>query len=350
MKIKDRTEEITLINMNVWFGLDCRGIVKFGEYETGQKRAARFQNLTNGLKDLRPDVIGIQEANPLPGYVRELSNALDYDAVWKVTNSGIKLLGFGIPTNFAAGNAVLAQRRYGLKFLGVRRLSGTGVQTDYFSMHFRELRDVIAARVDIRGHSLIIFNTQIHYGIIWNKKWQKSLTAMIHDVDIPSTAKKNLQESIRKSNKRRRQEILRLIDFVKETTQKYNFPYVIMGDFNATVESSEMANLFTELNLLDTYAIKNPDQKGFTWDPSKNSNTGYDASPFWANGITPRDPLNKLEAQFDRNMARRIDFIFLSYQFDPDMIKRVDLIFNRPVDGIFTSDHFGLQVVLNKLP
>ena len=65
-----------------------------------------------------------------------------------------------------------------------------------------------------------------------------------------------------------------------------------MGDFNATVESPEMAKLFSELNLLDTYAVKNPDQKGFTWDPSKNSNTGYDASPFWANGVTPRDPLN----------------------------------------------------------
>ena len=173
---------------------------------------------------------------------------------------------------------------------------------------------------------------------------------MIHDIAIPSTAKQNVLQSIRKSNKRRRQEILRLIDFVKETTRKYNFPYVIMGDFNATVESPEMAKLFSELNLLDTYAVKNPDQKGFTWDPSKNSNTGYDASPFWANGVTPRDPLNKLEAQFDRNMARRIDFIFLSYQFDPDMIRRVDLIFNRPVDGIFTSDHFGLQVVLNQLP
>jgi len=123
-----------------------------------------------------------------------------------------------------------------------------------------------------------------------------------------------------------------------------------MGDFNATVESSEMAELITELDLLDTYAVKHPDQSGFTWDPGKNSNTGYDASPFWANGITPRDPLNKLEAQFDRDMARRIDFVFLSYQFNPNMIKDVGLVFNRSTNGLFTSDHFGLQVVLKQLP
>jgi len=350
LKKNVRTEDITLVNMNVWFGLDCRGIVKFGEYEPSKIRAARFQDLTNGLKDLQPDVIGIQEANPLPGYVRKLSNALGYDAVWQVTNSGIKLLGFGIPTNFAAGNAILAQKGHDLKYLGVRRLSGKGLQTKYISMHFTELRDVIAARVIVRGHALIVFNTQTHFSVIWNKRLQQSLTAMIEDYDIPLKAKENLLESIQKSNKRRRQEISRLIDFVKETTLRYNYPYVIMGDFNATVESSEMAELFTELDLLDTYAIKNPDKIGFTWDPGKNTNTGYDASPFWANGITPRDPLNKLEAQFDRNMARRIDFIFLSYQFDPDMIKDVNLMFTRPTNGLFTSDHFGLRVVLKQLP
>ena len=350
MNRKTCTQDITLVNMNVWFGLDCRGILKFGEYQPGNIKADRFQNLTNGLKNLQPDVIGIQEANPLPDYIRKLTNTLDYDAVWKVTNSGIKIVGFGIPINFAAGNAILAPKTHEIKFLGSRRLSGMGLQTRYLSMHVRELRDVIAARVDIRNQSIIVFNTQIHYGVVWNKTWQQSLAAMIDSYNLPPKVKENLLESIHKSNRRRRQEISRLIDFVRETTQKYDYPYIIMGDFNAPVESSEMAELVTELGLLDTYAVKHPDNNGFTWNPAKNTNTGYDASPFWANGITPRDPLNKLEAQFDRDMARRIDFVFLSYQFEPKMIKDVNLIFNRPTNGLFTSDHFGLQVVLENLP
>lgn len=344
------TQDITLVNMNVWFGLDCRGIVKFGEYEPGDIRSARFQNLTRELKDLQPDVIGIQEANPLPDYVQKLANTLGYDAIWKVTNSGIKLMGFGIPINFTAGNAILAQKRHRIKYLGGRRLSGIGLQTRYLSLHFRELRDVIAVRVNIRDQALIVFNTQIHYSVIWNKTWQKGIAAMIEDYDIPPKAKENLLASIHKSNRRRRQEISRLMDFVKYTTQKYDDPYIIMGDFNATVESSEMAEFIAELDLLDTYAVKHPDQFGFTWDPDKNFNTRYDASSFWANGVTPRDPLNKIKAQFDRNMARRIDFVFLSYQFDPNMIKHVSLVFNRPINGLFASDHFGLQVVLKQLP
>ena len=49
-------------------------------------------------------------------------------------------------------------------------------------------------------------------------------------------------------------------------------------------------------------------------------------------------------------MARRIDFIFLSYQFEPNMIKEPDLVFNQPTEGIFASDHFGIRVVLDRLP
>lgn len=57
--------------MNVWFGLDFHGIIKFGEYETNRTRVARFHNLTDGFKDQQPDVVGIQEANPLPDYVKK---------------------------------------------------------------------------------------------------------------------------------------------------------------------------------------------------------------------------------------------------------------------------------------
>ena len=49
---------------------------------------------------------------------------IGYDAVWKTTNSGIKLLGRGIPANFTAGNAILAPKGNRLKFIGAARLSG----------------------------------------------------------------------------------------------------------------------------------------------------------------------------------------------------------------------------------
>jgi len=349
--IKDRgTEDVTLVNMNVWFGLEARGYLTFGEHESSAKKKARFKILTEGLKNLQPDVIGIQEANLLPGYARTLSAALDYDAVWKVTNSGIKIMGWGIPTNFTAGNAVLAPKDRRLKYLGARRISGYGIQSKYFSFHFKELRDVMAVLVFVRDQPIIIFNTQTHFSVIRHEKWEQALLDMIDGYQLEPQKKENLLKKIQKGQDRRRIEISRLIAFVKKITTVYKYPYVIMGDFNTTADSREILDLVGELNLLDAYGIQNPQKKGYTWDPGRNTNTGYDASFFWADGVTPKDPFNRLKAEFDGNMARRIDFIFLSYQFEPDIIKEARLIFTEPTDGLFASDHFGIQVVLNRLP
>jgi len=218
------TEPITLVNMNVWFGLDAHGYVTFGEHESRAGRRARFNILTGGLKNLRPDVIGIQEANILPGYARTLSTAIDCDAVWKVTNSGIKIMGWGIPTNFTAGNAVLAPKGRRLKYLGARRISGYGIQSKYFSFHFKELRDVMAVLVFVRDQPIIIFNTQTHFSVIWNQRWEIPLHNLIDSYQLEPQKKENFLEKIQKGQDRRRKEHSRLIAFVKIITTVYKYP------------------------------------------------------------------------------------------------------------------------------
>jgi hypothetical protein len=83
IKNKIGTKYIKLANMNVWFGLDCHGIIKFGEYETNRTRVARFHNL-----------IYVEKS----GYSRK--------------------------------------KGYDLQYLGIRRLSGRGVQKTAFSDPF----------------------------------------------------------------------------------------------------------------------------------------------------------------------------------------------------------------------
>ena len=350
--MKDNTTDecITIVNLNAWFGSDCRGIFKFGEYESDRIRNARLENLSISLDNLQPDVIGIQEANKLPAYADNLSKALNFDSVWKITNSGIKFFGYGIPLNFTAGNTIMARPGHKLTCLDTARLSGKGIQSKWVSIHFSEIREVVAARAIINGHPIIIFNTQLHYSVLWNEKWITYLRDTIDSFNVSSSEREELLASIHKSRKRREQEIKRLIDFVKKITRQNDDPYVIMGDFNTTAGSPEMRHLIGELNLLDAYRIKNPHDPGYTWDPAKNTNTGYDGSLFWANGVTSKDSKNKLKAHFDRKFGRRIDFVFLSYQFEPDMIQEAHLIFTEPFNGLFISDHFGIQVVLNQIP
>lgn len=344
------TEGIRLVDMNVWFGLDGRGIIKIGAYETRRQRAARFATLAAGLRNLDPDVIAVQEANPLPGYIHRLAAALGYDAVWKVANSGIKIFGCGLPLNFTAGNAVLAKKGCGLTLLATRRLSGRGIQYNYFSFHFRELRNAMAVRVVIDRRPLIIFNLQTHYSLPWNQKWKKTVDKLVCDGEISSREAAGISKQIRAGHERTEKDITRLQAFIKAVIKKYDSPYVVMGDFNTTTESPALQELVNGLGLMDAYRIKNPGRRGFTWDPHKNPNTARDGSEFWADGKTPKDIVSRLKAQFDSHTGRRIDFIFLSRHFASAAIRQADLVFNEPAGGRLASDHFGVQVVVNRVP
>jgi endonuclease/exonuclease/phosphatase family metal-dependent hydrolase len=345
-----RFQPVKLVTINVWFGMDGRGIYKIGDYENQARKDARFRALISGLRKLDPDVVAIQEANKLPGYARRIARALDYNAVWKIQNSGVKVAGFGIPLNFTAGNVILAKKHHHLKYLGSYRLSGKGIQTDFISIHFRELRNAMVSQVDIAGHRLLVFNTQTHFSLILEKKWEAAVDQMYDHGKISHQEMQAIKKQMRLRHNRTEQDILKLSDFVQRTIRKYDYPYVIMGDLNTTTKSAALSTMVGKLRLLDAFRILNPHNDGFTWDPGKNTNTAFDSSKFWADGKTPRARLPRLTAKFDAETPRRIDFIFLSPHFEADMIEQSDLVFTEPVGQLNVSDHFGVQAVLNQLP
>ncbi len=341
---------IKLVNINVWFGMDGQGWWKIGDYETPQRKDARLQGLVSGLKALDPDVIAIQEANKLPAYAAKIARTLDYDAVWKVQNSGIKVLGIGIPLNFTAGNVILAKKNHHLKYITSRRLSGKGYVGNYFSFHFKEMRNAMVARVKIAGRPILIFNTQTHFSLIWEQKWEKTVDDLLACGTITLRQHKKMKRNLLDSHNRTEQDIAGMLDFIKQVVKKYDYPYLVAGDFNTTLQSEALKQMVSELKLSDPYQIHNPDTNGYTWDPRRNTNTAFDGSKFMADGKTLRDPLHRLSAQFDAGTPRRIDFIFLSQHFNTDMIQRANLVFTEPVDDLYVSDHFGVEVVLKELP
>ncbi|MBN1534368.1 MAG: endonuclease/exonuclease/phosphatase family protein [Spirochaetes bacterium] len=342
--------EIRIVSYNVWHGIDGNGTLRMGEYESQKARSARFRHLVSGLKALRPDVLGIQEANRLPSFAERLACQLGYGTVWKIGNSGVRVFGLGIPVNFSEGIAVLARKGYGVEYLGARRLSGGGIQRDYLSAHLSEVRNAMAARVSIDGKPLIVFNTHTHFCLIMNADTKRKLAGMIAKDGNMRTKRAEIMKELEESNQRTERDIDGLVSFVRETTRKYNHPYIILGDFNTTLESRALQRMVAQLRLLDPYGIRNPAGEGYTWDPRINSNTKYDGSPYWADGRTPREGADRLEAEFDRTVPRRIDFIFLSRHFSPAMIKSAGLVFTEPVQGQFVSDHFGVEVVLEGMP
>lgn len=348
--MKKMFNSIKLININVWFGMDGQGRWKIGDYETRQRKDARFRGLVSGLKALNPDVIVIQEANKLPAYAGKIARALGYNAVWQVQNSGIKLFGFGIPHNFTAGYVTLAKKDHHLKYLTSRRLSGRGFVSNYFSFHFKEMRNAMVSLVEIAGRPILIFNTQTHFSLIWEQKWEKAVDDLLRLGKITDRQHKLMKKTLIDSHNRTERDIMGMLCFIKQVVKKYDYPYVVAGDFNTTLRSEALKHMLSGLGLSDPFQIHNPEADGYTWDPRRNTNTAFDGSKFRADGKTLRDPLHRLTAQFDAGTPRRIDFIFLSHHFHTDLIQRANLVLTEPADNLYVSDHFGVEVVLKDLP
>jgi endonuclease/exonuclease/phosphatase family metal-dependent hydrolase len=338
---------IKILNLNVWTGLDGRGALKFGNHENRAARQARFKALVEGLKRLQPDVIALQEVNPLPAYVRRLKKELAYDAVWSMTNAGIKIMGIGLPFNITAGNALLTKSGCDPELVGIKRLRGRGILTSRFSLHLREIHQAMAVKLVLRNRSLIAVNTQTQYSLIWDAGWMEAADQMVARREISDEQHEELLKIIRTGHRRRELEISRIHRFLKNLPRD---PFVLMGDLNATDDSPALNRMMDDLKLIDAYRAKHPTADGYTWDPIVNPNTACDGSPYWADKVTLKDPLNRLEAFFDRTVPRRIDYVLLSKHFSPDMIHSARRVFTKPVNGIFASDHFGIEVVLKEIP
>ena len=74
--------EIRILTINVWSGLTYKGFFKMGEYEHHPDR--RYELLVSEIRNLDPDILAIQEANPLPYYVERLAADLNYQAIYRV--------------------------------------------------------------------------------------------------------------------------------------------------------------------------------------------------------------------------------------------------------------------------
>ena len=59
---------LRILTINVWSGVDYRGTLRFGEYESRARRELRFRSLVQQIEELSPDVIFVQEANTVARY------------------------------------------------------------------------------------------------------------------------------------------------------------------------------------------------------------------------------------------------------------------------------------------
>ena len=340
-------QELTFVTINVWSGLDYKGIVKMGEYESRQVRQARYRFLMEELKDLNPDVIAVNEANPLPGYIRRLARDLDYDYLYNVGMSGIKVGSLGIPVNFKMGDAILARKSLNLRKVGAKRLSpGAGYIGNLCSFHFAESNQAIAGRIIVSGKPVFIVNTHLHAGLPDDERWQWELEMMREASSMTEEEYEALVERWRGSIDRRQNETQGLLAWLR-TKLPEEAPVVLMGDFNARPSSEEITWVRAD-EFVDTWEqVRGPDAPGFTWEAESNLNiqTYYKVPDPYDGSVSVWEELKAL----NRQVSRRIDYVFVK-NIPAEDILNSELVFNRAPKGQHPSDHFGVLTKIHFSP
>src|SRR4051812_38490295 len=113
-----------LITYNVWHGLNGSGILKFGELEPAGRRTERIHYQLRNLQQLDPDILFLQEMNPVMELSRQFARVLGMSVVSQIDQTGIKILEGGFPSNLQSGLSILAKRKWNLKKVGGIKLSG----------------------------------------------------------------------------------------------------------------------------------------------------------------------------------------------------------------------------------
>ena len=317
------TENLRVVTINVWSGLDYKGSLKMGEYEDEDTRAFRTRNLVEQLTELDPDVIAVNEANKLPCYARSLARELDYDQRYHVGLGGFRIGPIGLPVNLREGDVILAKKSRHLRNGGRKQLSG-GPVGNFFALHLADATQIISGWILVAGQKVYVFNTHWHASPFPTEEYFRQLAVRRDSGRIDAQRYEGLVAESVEGQMWRLGEARKTVAFIDRVAA--NHPVILLGDFNAVADSREIGVLRAS-GFKDAFAeAGNP--PGFTWDGRENSNIRLQRQVF------PED-------FWQEPTQQRIDYVFYR---GPDLkVTRSEVVLDRPLQGIHPSDHFGVM-------
>ncbi len=329
---------LRVVTINVWSGLDYRGTLRFGEYESESRREQRFVALIGQLRELEPDVVFVQEANPVGTYSRRLADSLGFDEVHQVSNAGIKVLGFGIPLNFEEGIAILSRKGLRLRVYDVWKLSGSfGLYGDFMSFNFDEAEFALVSQINVAGKSIFLINLHLSASPTGDSAFIRRALGSLSWAREDRHKLKRAFESISPGAKQRMEEIGTLIDHVSGLPAEV--PIILGGDFNSITGSRAM-ELFERSGLFHDVSLSSPISPLPTWDMQENENIRFSTRFADARGDS-LDLQGKISALYD-TFPRRIDYLFCSDHFGKGSVTNYRRVIDSTRSGVLPSDHFGV--------
>jgi len=318
-------ENITVATLNVWSGLTYDGVFRVGEYEDRATRAFRFDLLAKGLRTLAPDVIALQEANPLPDYANRIGTELNYDMTYDVRQAGVRIGPVGLPTNLREGSVILAARGRGLTPAVTMQLVGPGAG-NVSAFQFSAGSQVVGSQIDVGDQTVHVFSTR------WTPSPQADrdrLVQLVNEYDEGALAGAELTRLMSEAvagSERRREEARETVVFINELAGES--PVILMGSLYALPDSDEI-RLLREAGFVDVWSVVGRGA-GYTYDATSNAN------------IIEHD----LASYPDERV--RYDYIFI--RGDGIAARSATVVFGTPTYGVHPSDHYGIVAELRVDP
>ncbi|MEK6801455.1 MAG: endonuclease/exonuclease/phosphatase family protein [Nitrospirota bacterium] len=344
-----------VLTYNTLHGLEV-GKFWVRQIETDQQYRARFTLRIKQLAEAQPDVILLQEVNPLPAmahdYVEALAQqGLQYAEVHQVDACGLRFApGLAILPGLNNGLVILANAPLTIRKVDGLKLSGPiGGCGDYAGVQFGELRYALLAEVTApaTGMTYLIATMHLHSGIERDAK-------VLHDLMEAHNEGRlqyydQLMAELKMDEHRRHMELHTLMDALRQHQMHRRYDGIILGgDLNFEVESPEYRQL-ERAGFADTAQIAVGMPMWNTYDPMGNQLAGHEEEalpPAFIAALAQEMKMDQEEAakryRQAIDMARRIDFLF-SMAFMANACLTQEL-FGKPTQmgDPIGSDHYGV--------
>ena len=337
--VDSESTSLKILTFNAWHGLVTdEGILKLGEYETSDRREVRYSEFLEELQRLDPDVIALQEANPLPEYATKIASDLGFDEIHQIANGGVKLFGWGIPLNVSEGLILLAREELNFELVRKIRLSGPwfSIQNTQVSIQLSETRYALIGKIRVEGKEIYILNTHLHAGFPFGDTYIDDLSELRNAGEITDSEYDFFDNRAKEASQRREEELFLAISWIRNETDNEH-PIILLGDFNSIENSNEIRTIL-DYHFIDAFREKNPGLSGFTSDSILNPKVRL----MEENSLESQGQTDRFESKY-LEIASRIDYIFLSSHFQSKNILESFVTLNRSnEDGVYPSDHFAV--------
>ncbi|HKT33491.1 MAG TPA: endonuclease/exonuclease/phosphatase family protein [Nitrospira sp.] len=353
---------IKLLTYNTLHGLEPSGLtVKSGESQ--ETRQGRLDLQFRQLSLIQPDVMLLQEVNPLPKMAEQYVAAmkrfgLRYQAVHQVDACGVRLApGLAVVPGLNNGLAVLAKSPLVLrKVEGLKLSGGLGRCDDYMGFQTGELRYALITEVanPNTGRKLLTVSLHLHSGIERNAFFIQKINEAVKNGRGRSEDFEPIVAAMEQDQKRRLDEIRLLLKEIDRLYATGVYVGVLVGgDFNFEPDDPEYREL-ERAGLKDIYAMATPETEVYSLDPQRNviAGQGVREVPSSLRAAMKRLPdgqQQKILEGYQKGIseARRVDFLFLmrTPSVSPTGCFRQELFGESETPSAAPgSDHYGVLV------